>query len=152
MSGWGTWDSSWLWALALVPITVAVHVAGIAGIAIAARWNRGDESPAPVRHAFVSVVVTLASVGLALAVLHLLECGIWAVVYLKLGALPTPGAAMLYSVDSMTTRGESGLTVTAPWRMLGAGEALDGMLLFGISTAFIFAAMHGLWRRRLSSN
>jgi len=28
-----------------------------------------------------------------------------------------------------------------PWRMMGALEAADGMLLFGISTAFIFGVM-----------
>ena len=43
--------------------------------------------------------------------------------------------AMLYSVDSMSTRGASGLTLQRYWRMMGALEAGDGMLLFGNSTA-----------------
>ena len=41
----------------------------------------------------------------------------------------------------MTTRGASGLVVQPHWQMLGALEAADGMLLFGISTAFIFTVM-----------
>jgi hypothetical protein len=32
-----------------------------------------------------------------------------------------------------------------PWRMMGALEAMDGMLLFGISRAFIFAVMQAFW-------
>ena len=48
---------------------------------------------------------------------------------------------MLYSVDSMSTRGASGLTLQRHWRMMGALEAFDGMLLFGISTAYMFAGM-----------
>jgi hypothetical protein len=48
---------------------------------------------------------------------------------------------MLYSVDSITTQGASGLMLERGWRMMGALEAADGMLLFGISTAFIFAVM-----------
>jgi hypothetical protein len=32
-----------------------------------------------------------------------------------------------------------------PWRMMGALEAMGGMLLFGISTAFVFAAMQAYW-------
>ena len=31
------------------------------------------------------------------------------------------------------------------WRMMGALEAIDGMLLFGISTAYIFTVMQGYW-------
>lgn len=31
------------------------------------------------------------------------------------------------------------------WRMLGALEAVDGMLLFGMSTAYIFALMQTYW-------
>ena len=45
----------------------------------------------------------------------------------------------------MTTRGASGLTLQQHWRMMGALEAANGMLLFGISTAYIFAVMQGYW-------
>jgi hypothetical protein len=31
--------------------------------------------------------------------------------------------------------------------MMGATEAGNGMLLFGISTAFLFAVMAGLWKK-----
>ena len=43
------------------------------------------------------------------------------------------------------TRGASGLVLERHWRMMGALEATDGMLLFGISTAFIFAMMQAYW-------
>jgi len=32
------------------------------------------------------------------------------------------------------------------WRMMGALEATDGMLLFGISTAYIFTVMQDQFR------
>jgi hypothetical protein len=51
---------------------------------------------------------------------------------------------MLYSVDSMTTRGASGLMLQRHWQMMGALEAADGMLLFGISTAHMFAVVQPL--------
>jgi len=54
---------------------------------------------------------------------------------------------MLYSVDSITTRGASGLTLARHWQMLGALEAADGMLLFGISTAFLFASLKRVWEQ-----
>jgi hypothetical protein len=62
-------------------------------------------------------------------------------VYLWLGALGSPETAILYSLDSMATRGASGFMLQPHWQMLGALEAADGMLLFGISTAFIFTVM-----------
>jgi hypothetical protein len=58
-----------------------------------------------------------------------------------------PEDAILYSLDSITTRGASGLVLQQHWRRMGALEAADGMLLFGISTAFIVAVMQrGLTR------
>ena len=54
---------------------------------------------------------------------------------------PFAAAAILYSVNSMATRGASELMLQPHWQMMGALEAADGMLLFGISTAFIFTVM-----------
>jgi hypothetical protein len=73
------------------------------------------------------------------------EATIWAASYVWVGALASLDDAMLYSVNSMTTLGASGLTVPPEWRIMGALEAADGMLLFGISTAFIFAVMQAYW-------
>ena len=97
------------------------------------------------RYVLPIVIGLVAAAGLLLAVLHGIESAIWAAAYLWLGALESPLDAILYSVDSMSTRGASGLTLEGHWRMIGAIEAVDGMLLFGISTAFIFALMQSFW-------
>ena len=65
----------------------------------------------------------------------------WAAAYVWLGALGSPLDAMLIPSNSMTTRSGSGLVLERHLRMMGALEAADGMLLFGISTAYIFALM-----------
>jgi hypothetical protein len=95
------------------------------------------------RVARVLAIVILAIVAMALLLggLHLIEAALWAAAYLWVGALGSPEAAILYSVDSMATRGASGSMVQPHWQMLGALEAADGMLLFGISTAFVFTVM-----------
>ncbi len=95
----------------------------------------------PLAHVFAIVIGAITSMGLLLAALHGIEAAFWAVVYLWLGALGSPEAAILYSVDAMATRGASGVTLQPHWRMMGALEAANGMLLFGISTAFIFSVM-----------
>ncbi len=77
-----------------------------------------------------------------LAALHGIECAIWAMLYLHLNAIQAPAEAILYSVDSLTTRGASSRLMLQPqWQMLGAIESVNGLLLFGISTAFLFHVM-----------
>jgi len=92
-------------------------------------------------HLITIVIAAFTAMGLLLVVLHGVESTFWAVAYLWLGALDSPRAAILYSVDTMATRGASGLMLHPHWQMMGALEAADGMLLFGISTAFIFTVM-----------
>jgi hypothetical protein len=154
MHGWGTWGPSWAWCLALVAITIAVHVSGVVWIANAIEWLQArfvrqgltylDGSPFS-----VGLIVVVA---LLLGALHAIESVIWAIVYVLLGALPSPADAMLYSVDSITTRGASGLQLEGQWRILGATEAGDGMLLLGISTAFLFYVLHRIWGKRLPAS
>ena len=94
---------------------------------------------------FAIAIVLIGSVGLLLAALHGIEAGLWAAAYWWLGAANSTAEALLYSVDSFSTRGASGLMLEHHWRMMGALEATDGMLLFGISTAYIFTVMQDYW-------
>ena len=75
-----------------------------------------------------------------------MQCNQRDTAYWRLGALNSLGEAVLYSVDSISTRGASGLVLEHHWRMMGALEATDGMLLFGISTAYIFTVMQDQFR------
>jgi hypothetical protein len=65
------------------------------------------------------------------------RCGIWAAAYLWLGAVDSPTDALIYSIDSMATLGASGLTLQRPWQVMGGLEAVNGMILFGVSTAYV---------------
>jgi hypothetical protein len=87
----------------------------------------------------------VAVTGATLASLHATEATIWVITYLSIGAMGSWADAVLYSIDSMTTRGASGLNLAEEWRLMGALEAADGMLLFGISTAFLFAVLQQIW-------
>jgi hypothetical protein len=89
----------------------------------------------------------IAMAGSMLAVLHGIEAALWGAVYLFIGAVGVFSDAILYSVDSISTRGASGLNLQQHWKMMGALEAVDGMLLFGISTAFLFSVLERVWRR-----
>ncbi|MGA8532806.1 MAG: hypothetical protein WB615_01715 [Candidatus Tumulicola sp.] len=148
MYSWSTWNASWAWSLALVALTIAIHVIGVVLIAKALEKLRPkflQRGLAYIQGTSVTIVVIIG-VALSLAVLHAVESMVWAIVYVYLGALPSAADAELYSVAAMTTRGAAGFDLAQHWRMLGATEAGDGMLLFGISTAFLFYVMLRLWR------
>ena len=138
---------NWAWGLSLIALTIAIHTMGvvmmaIAGLAIRVRLetrNLGFWHVIPIATSGIGVA------GLLLAMLHGIEAAVWAAAYVWLGALDSLNDAILYSLDSMTTRGASGLTLEPHWQLMGALEAANGMLLFGISTAFIFAEMQGYW-------
>ncbi|HTV91538.1 MAG TPA: two pore domain potassium channel family protein [Verrucomicrobiae bacterium] len=148
MSGWNAWDSSTLWSLALIALTIMIHAVGVVLIVLTLERFRARLAPVG-RLLLVSSLVAIGlivGVAVTLVVLHGIECVAWAIVYVKLGALPSPADALLYSVDSMTTRGSAGLYLERQWRMMGALESGDGMLLFGVSTASLFYLMQRLWK------
>src|SRR5262245_16436239 len=138
---------SWGWGLSLIALTIAIHATAVVIMAFLAVRIRGwletrGYDPWKLIAVLICMIVVI---GLLLAVLHGIECGIWAAAYWWLGALDSFTDALLYSVDSMSTRGESGLTLQPQWRMMGALEAVGGMLVFGVSTAYIFAVMQVYW-------
>jgi len=138
---------NWAWGLALVALTMAIHATGVVLLALVntSIRDRMLNRCLGQRYTLPIVIGLVAAAGMLLAVLHGIEAAIWAAAYVWLGALDSPLDAILYSVDSMSTRGASGLMLQTHWRMMGAIETVDGMLLFGISTASIFALLRSYW-------
>jgi hypothetical protein len=134
---------NWTWGLSLITLTIAIHATGVTFMASVLHSFRVrlESRSLGLPRLIAIVIAAFTTTGLLLAVLHGIEAAFWAAAYLWLGALDSPGAAILYSVDTMATRGSSGIMLHPHWQMMGALEAADGMLLFGISTAFIFTVM-----------
>jgi hypothetical protein len=138
---------NWAWGLGLIVLTIMIHTMGVVMMAFAlVRIRiRAERLNRDLPYVILIVIGVVGSAGLVLATLHGIEAAIWAAAYVWLGALGSPMDALLYSVDSMSTRGASGLTLQPHWQMMGALEAVDGVLLFGISTAFMFSTMQVYW-------
>jgi hypothetical protein len=130
----GGWSANWLWGVPLIVLTVLVHAFGLLGICdrvlgpLAAVFGAGRS-----RSAFAWVLTVLL-----VTVLHAVEGGAWALAYVALGASPDPNVAMLYSLSAMTSYGHAYIFLAPHWQMMGALEALNGMMLFGLTTAFLF--------------
>jgi len=140
-------SASWAWGLSLIALTIAIHAMGMVMMAVTGLGVRHwlETLNLGIRHMILIVIGVVGATGLLLTVLHGVEATIWAAAYVWLGALDSPKDAILYSLDSMTTRGASGLMLEPHWQIMGALEAVNGMLLFGISTAYIFGVMQLYW-------
>jgi hypothetical protein len=138
---------SWCWGLSIIALTIVIHATAVVMMALAGVKMRARlETYGVDLWSLIAIQIgAIGVIGFLLIVLHAIECGIWAAAYLWVGALDAPRDALLFSVDSMSTRGASGLTLQRHWQMMGALEAFDGMLLFGVSTAYIFAVMQVYW-------
>jgi hypothetical protein len=131
------WHADWAWGIPLIVLTVTLHVLGLGLIQqrivplYGALMKR--------HHTTGGFAVVMGTTTLLATVLHGLEAGIWGWAYILIGALPDAKLAMLYSMGAMTTYGHENLHVEEHWQLLGTIEALNGWLLFGLTTAFLFA-------------
>src|SRR5260370_15676861 len=134
----------WTLGLSLIGLTIAIHATGVVAMAfVDVRLRvRLETMILGMRLAVPFVIGVVGVSGLLLAALHGVEAAFWAVAYLRLGALGSPINSMFYSLDSMTTRGASGLVLPRHFQIRGAPEAADPTPQFSTSTAYMFASMH----------
>jgi len=137
------WDGDWAWALPLIVATVVIHVAGLGVINREALRTVGLVRTH--RNFNVLFAIVMGVTTLLATLLHAVEAGIWASVYWALGAVPDGKSALLYSLNAITTYGHSTVDLTAHWQLMGALEALNGMLLFGLTTAFLYGILQRVW-------
>ena len=134
-----TWSADWAWGLPLIVLTVVIHVLGLGLIRqkVVHAYNRFTHQ----RHQTAVFALVLAGTTLLATALHGIEAILWAIACRLLNALPDTGSAMLYSLNAITSYGHTGLSLEERWRLMGAMEALNGWLVFGLTTAFLFAVI-----------
>ena len=79
--------------------------------------------------------------------LHLTDITVWEFYYSR-GWFADFETAV-YSLGSYTTIGYGDVVLPQRWRLLGGIEGIAGVLLCGLSTAFIFAVMNGIIQIRI---
>jgi hypothetical protein len=141
------WSSDWAWGLPLLVLTVVFHVCVFVLIvkALVLKVHSGRSA-----RNLAHFVVAMALTALGAAALHGLEATAWAILYIRVGAMSDMSTSMLYSLSAITSYGHSNVFLEERWRLLGAIEAMNGLILFGLTTAFLFAAIEEVWpvRRR----
>lgn len=137
------WSADWAWGLPLILLTVVIHAysLGLLDKEVAARISSVGRS----RPRWSGSMFVIGGTAVSATFLHGVEAAIWAGAYRLLGALPEIKSAMLYSLSAMTTYGHENLHLAPHWQMMGALEALNGLILFGLTTAFLFTVMQRAW-------
>ena len=118
---------------------IAIHAFLMAAVMWAARTAVAITiSSQPLR----LIAVMIATVSFLMAA-HLAEVFVWALAYALVGVAPEGTDLIYFSFVNYTTLGYGDVTPTERWYLLGPMTAMNGVLLFGWSTAVIFEI---LWR------
>jgi len=78
---------------------------------------------------------------LVLMAAHTSEVMVWALAYLLVGAAPVGANLIYFAFVNYTALGYGDVLPTSDWQLLGPITAMNGVLLFGWSTAVIFEVM-----------
>jgi Ion channel len=125
--------------------TICVHVLPLgATVAIVRRQKRLGKEGASFWIDFVTVGLIILLALLA----HLIEIALWAAVFMICGEFHEFGTAYYHSAVNYTTLGYGDIIMSPKWRLLGPLEAANGVLMFGVSTAMIFALILRLTEAR----
>ena len=132
-------------SLATILTTIVVHaIALMAIVQLVRREHR-------LGHAGVGfwgdVAIVTGAILVALMA-HLTEMMIWAAVFALCGEFTDFAAAFYHSAMNYTSLGYGDIVMSASWKLLGPLETANGLLLFGVTTAMIFAVIQRLFQTR----
>jgi hypothetical protein len=126
---------------AMMAVCVIIHAGGIAW---ALRWLRRGHLP----DGFWPSTWLFVRLAIWMALLHLTEISVWAVMYVGKGALSDLPTALYFSAVTYTTTGYGDIVLPPQWRLDAGIEALTGILMCGWSTGFFFAIVARLHGRQ----
>ena len=123
---------------------VAVHASGVA---VALRWVRRRRI---LTHRFRPWTWLFVRLAGWIVLLHLIEIAGWALLYVAAGAMTDLQSAAYFSAVTYTTTGYGDLLLPRTWQLVGAVEALTGILMCGWSTGFFVAIVSEMLHDRQS--
>jgi len=125
----------------LLAIMASIVIHSIAGRSVLYLMVREMRRPAHLRRYRHDIMIVWSATSVLL-VGHLAEILMWSVLIFGLGEFPNLGPAFYHSAVNYTTLGYGDIVMSPAWRLLGPLEAADGMLMFGVTTALVFAVIN----------
>ena len=91
----------------------------------------------------VSVVLMVLFIG------HLMQFASWALLFMGVGEFTEFHTAFYFSAVNFTSLGYGDIVMSEEWRLLGALEAANGVMMFGLSASTILSVMNRLLARHI---
>ncbi|MEO0399348.1 MAG: ion channel [Pseudomonadota bacterium] len=119
---------------ALIAATTFVHGVSIAAAGAFFRATRIQTRGVSrfLHDSFILVVMSLMMMAA-----HSLEIWMWAETFLRIEIFEGIEPALYFAAVSFTTLGFGDVLLEPPWRLLAGAAAANGLLLFGLSAAFM---------------
>ena len=89
-------------------------------------------------------VCAISAVTIWLVLGMTLVMSVWATLLQVLGVFEYFEESLYFSMISFTTLGFGDLILPEPWRLLSGFVAIDGFIIFGLNTAFLFEVIRRL--------
>jgi hypothetical protein len=136
---------SLLIGLAMFVLTLALGMVPT-GVLIRIATSRNPRSLTRPSYPANSLLFQLAAVMMFLW--HLVNIALWAIVFHFCGEFLWFDEAFYHSAVNYSSLGYGDIVMSQRWRLLGPLEAIDGIVMFSLSTALIFALLMQLIERR----
>jgi hypothetical protein len=119
-------------------LNIAIHALVMTTVVNVARARAGKSIQ---RHPSVLLVAVMIPTATILMIAHALEVIVWSEAYLIFHTAPEGADPVYFAFVNYTTLGYGDVLPLERWRLLGPITAMNGMLLFGWSTAVIFEVL-----------
>ena len=127
----------------LMVVTTIVHAGCTVAALLGLRMTHAHLWALQTRSGRMGLISALVLMMFLAAVLEVI---IWAGLYLAVGAISAVEPALYFSMVTFTTLGYGDVVLGEGWRLLASFEGANGIIMFGWTTALIFAVVHRLAR------
>ena len=125
-------------------VSIAVSVCNIAIHAIvmaAVLWVGRVASERATSHQSLRLIAVMTATVSVLMAAHIVEVIVWSFAYAIVGIAPAGTDLIYFAFVNYTTLGYGDVTPLAAWRLIGPMTAMNGILMFGWSTAVLFEVL-----------
>ncbi len=93
--------------------------------------------------------LVLALLMLMMLLGNFLQMASWAALFMLIGEFDSFDTALYFSAVNYSTLGYGDIVMTPDWRLLGPLESANGILMFGVTTAAMTAAVMDVLKRNM---
>jgi len=119
-------------------VNISVHALAMTAVIAVAR----SVAAKPLSFAALRLIAVMIAAVAVLMAAHFCEVAVWSMAYALVDAAPDGTDHLYFAFVNYTTLGYGDVVPVPRWRLLGPMTAMNGVLLFGWSTAVIFEVLN----------